>query len=73
MPVAKKARTYRKVSCHKTKSTATSEAKKMRTAGSTARVKKSAAGVYCVYSAGKRKTGKISRTAQRISGMKKRK
>jgi len=54
MAVAKK-RPYKKVSCHKTKTTAKSEATKMRSAGKTAIVLKSGSG-YCIYSAGKRKT-----------------
>lgn len=60
-------RAYKKVSCHKTKTTAKSEAKKMRDAGKTAQVKKSAAGVYCVYSAGKRKMAKRATATRRRS------
>lgn len=65
-------RKYKKVSCHKTKTAAKSAAKTMRGTGKTAQVKKSAAGVYCVYSAGKRKTGTIKRTGQKIGAMKRR-
>lgn len=57
MAVAAKKRSYKKVSCHKTKTTAKSEASKMRAAGKTAVVLKSGTG-YCIYSAGKRKTAK---------------
>lgn len=73
MATTSKARKYKKVSCHKTKTTAKSEASKMRASGKTARVQKTAAGVYCIYSAGARKAGKIKRTGQKIAGMRKRK
>ena len=73
MATTSKARKYKKVPCHKTKTTAKAEATKMRSAGKTARVTKTAAGVYCIYSAGKRKTGSIKRTGQKISGIRKRK
>lgn len=46
----KKARKYKKVSCHKTKTAAKAAAKKMRSAGKTASVRGT-----CVYSAGKSK------------------
>ena len=58
MAVAAKKRSYKKVSCHKTKTAAKSEATKLRSAGKTARVTKTAAGTYCIFSAGMRKTAK---------------
>lgn len=51
----KKKRTYKTVSCHDKKSTATSKAKTLRAKGMTARVVKTAGKGYCVKSAGKRK------------------
>ena len=53
--VAGTKRKYKKVSCHSKKSTATAAAKKMRAAGKTASVRKTAGSGYCVYSAGKKK------------------
>ena len=50
-----KKRTYKTVSCHTKKSTATSKAKTMRANGYTARVVKTAGKGFCVKSAGKKK------------------
>lgn len=55
-------RKYSKKSCHSSKSAATTAAKKMRKAGNTASVRKSAKGVFCVYSAGKMKTTATKKT-----------
>lgn len=52
--MATKTRKYKKVSCHRNKTAAAKAAKKMRSAGKTASVRKSGS-AYCVYSAGKRK------------------
>jgi hypothetical protein len=52
--MANKARKYKKVSCHKTKTAAVKEAKALRAKGLTASVRKSKTGA-CVYSAGKSK------------------
>jgi len=60
MAVAK-TRKYKKVSCHRTKTAAKSEATKMRNSGKTARVTKTGSGTYCVYSAGMRKKAKTRR------------
>lgn len=72
MATTAKPRKYKKVSCHTSKTAATGAAKKMRASGTTASVRKTTGG-FCVYSAGKRKTGSIKRTGQRISGVRKRK
>lgn len=50
----KKARKYRKVSCHTTKAAATKAAKELRDKGMTASVRTSG-GKSCVFSAGKSK------------------
>jgi hypothetical protein len=47
------ARSYKKVSCHKTATTAKTEAKKLRAQGKTAQVRGN-----CVYSAGARRKGR---------------
>lgn len=48
----RKARQYKKKTCHKTKSAANKKAKSMRSNNETASVRKSADG-WCVWSAGK--------------------
>ena len=68
--MATKARKYKKVSCHTSKSAAERAQKALQRKGKTAQLRKSGKG-YCLYSAGKRKKVTL-RTGQTLSGTRKR-
>ena len=62
---SKSKRTYRTVSCHRTKALAKKKQKSLHEKGKTARLKKKEGGGYCVTSAGKKKTAKRKATRRR--------